>query len=437
MELSAAAGVVSELTSSTATEWVGLEDASGRVLAENVKARHNLPREARSRLDGYAVRSLDTAGASAQEPVSLTILPGTLAAGHVPHCGIGPAECIRIFTGSPLPSGSDAVVAQEKVHEADGRLILNHSVTGGQGLSLPGEDIREGELLLSRGDLLTPTRLALIAALGYPRIPVFTRPRVALAATGDEVRELGAVLDGPWTFCNNRHLLAWLVSQQGGIPVHSGIVGDDPHAIADRLSGLDANVVITTGGTGRGGKDCISEAWKLMGVQTHFSRINLTPGKMSALGSAGGRMYWGLPGNPWAAQVVFNELIAPSLWRLQGLRFSTRPALSARLETPVRKNKGSCKAVRGVLDMSLFPPSFAPSLKKGESLFATIRNSFGYILLESHVVEVAAGEEVPVHMHDLPLVAAALWNGVFDVHGQRDRSSEAAQASFEHLGESS
>ena len=197
-------------------ESVPLEEALGRVLHEDLAAHWNLPGESRSRLDGFAVLSSDTGGASPNDPVVLKIVPGVLAAGHLPRGPLRPGECVRILTGAPVPFGADAVVPQEQASEHGERLSVREPVKHGKGVVFPGADVGEGDLLLSKGAVLTPSRLALVAALGYRELPVYRKPRVALLSTGDEVREMGAFTEGPWTFCNNRLLLGWLVSLQGG-----------------------------------------------------------------------------------------------------------------------------------------------------------------------------------------------------------------------------
>ncbi len=216
MDLNEARQLASRLISPLAPEQVRLEEALGRVLAEDMVADRNLPAESRSRLDGFALRSTDTLGASPATPTRLHIVPGRIAAGHVMTAGLGSMECIRILTGAPLPPCADAVAPQEEVALEGEDLILAQIYGEGKGVMLPGEDAQCGEPLVSAGAVLTPTRLALIAALGGERVAVYRQPHVALLATGDEVKALGAAAEGPYTYCNNMHLLAWLTQLQGG-----------------------------------------------------------------------------------------------------------------------------------------------------------------------------------------------------------------------------
>lgn len=408
MELTEARRLAAGLVSFKKSEDVLLEEGLGRVLAKTLRAERDLPGESRSGLDGFALRSSDTLSAASGKPVDLKILAGLLAAGHTPapKLQVLPGECIRILTGAPVPYGADAVVAQEDVFFDNTHVSLERGLGAGSGVVPLGRDIRAGETVLFRGDVLSPSRLALAAAFGIERLPVYERPRVALLATGDELREPGQGLDGPFSFCNNRYLLGWLTRLCGGVALHLGIAPDDSEAICQKLSQTDCDFFITTGGIGRGDRDLVLEAWSRLSVQTLFRHIDLAPGKNSALGRRGEKVFCALPGNPWGAQVVFEQIVAPMLRRCQGLDPERFPFLWARLEKPLKKKKGIARVVRGILNLEVFPPSFSPLAGEEGSLFAALRNNFAYTLLESHVVEVAAGSAVQVRLNDFPLPAA-------------------------------
>ena len=406
MDLIEARNTAVGLTTPLGIERVRVEDALGRVLAQSVVADRDLPGESRSRFDGFALRSVDTGGAPSAPPVSLRIVPGCIAAGQVMASGIHPGECIRILTGAPLPQAADAVAPQEEVTVQGDNLTLEMPYLPGNGVTLPGDDVHEGEFLLSQGAVLTPTRLALVAALGHGTVAVYRQPQVSVLATGDEVRALGVIEKGPFTACNNMHLLAWLTQLQGGKPQLLGVAGDDARTIADRLQRCAAELVITTGGMGKGERDFILIAWKLLGVRMLFSGINLIPGKNAALGVRGGQVFLGLSGNPWAAQVVFEELAVPMLRRWQGLERLEKPLIAAILQEPLKNKPGFHKAFRGTLDLEVAPARFIPAAAKGTSVFSRVRDSFAYILLGPHVVRVPAGSEVQVRLLDFPLLAS-------------------------------
>ena len=408
MELHEARRLVLESAVPCSSESVPIGEAMGRVLSESLQAQSDLPPLPRSRLDGFAVRSCDTHGASAGRRKSLRLVPGCLAAGYVPSVSLSEGQSVQILTGAPVPANADAVVGFEEVVREGEWIAVARAIRVHEGISLPGEEIKAGEIVLSRGRVLTPTRLAMLAALGHASVTVRARPRVALLSTGDEVRELGETLEGPLTTCNNRLLLGWMTVQQGGVPVHLGVARDDTREIAKALSFREAEVVVTTGGVGRGERDFILRAWEERGIQLHFREINLIPGKNSAFGTDENRLYFALPGNPWGAQVVFGELVVPLLHRLHGLEHPERPRVKARLSQSIRKKEGYFSAVRGNLNFEGAFPSFQPVGQKGSSLFADLLEGSAYVLLEPHVTRLPAAAEVSVFFPDFPLSAYPL-----------------------------
>ena len=221
------------------------------------------------------------------------------------------------MTGGALPAGADAVIPYEEATPSDKGLVLTGPFRPGSGVIAPGSEARQDELLLEEGDVLTPTRLALAAATGRQALRLTRRPRVAILATGDELAESGRSDETASTFCNNTHLFANLV-RVGGEPIELGVAPDDPGVICSRLEEAEADLVITTGGMGKGSRDFIAEAWKRLGLRTHFDRLNFVPGKTSALATGNGRIFLGFPGNPWAGRIVYEEIAAPVIRRLSG-----------------------------------------------------------------------------------------------------------------------
>ena len=422
MELVEARRITQAHVEAVGIEKIELDMSLGRVLGEAVIATSDLPGETRSRFDGFAVRSSDTAGAKPDKPVALLLLPGVLAAGYDVRQKLGAGESIKILTGAPLPIGADAVVPYEKTATEDDNLILTEELIASSGVKLSGQDIRANERVLAKGEVLTPTRLALIAALGVNHVRVYHRPQVALLATGDEVKETGEEITGPWTYCNNRRLLGWLAALQGCSVSHLGVAKDDPQVIASSLDEVQSDVVISTGGMGQGDRDFVQEAWKILGIKSHFDFINLSPGKRSAFGTRGKQMFWGLSGNPWAAQIVFQELITPVLRRLQGQE-GAKPYVLASLKRRLLKKRGLYQAVRGAVDLRAVPPSFIPIDCTRASAFSGMAANFAYILLDVDVVEVTAGSLVQVYLHDFPLVATPLFETADYAKDDADGSS--------------
>jgi molybdopterin molybdotransferase len=414
MDLRKAQQLAWDLVKPKGEEWVTLDQALGRVLARPLAASVNLPAEPRSRMDGYALRSADVRGASAATPAQLRLAAGLSAAGRASEHALAPGNCLRILTGAPLPEMADAVAAQEDVSLHDATLTVNGPVSAGQWITPPGADVRAGESVLVTGSVLTPTLLAMAAALGHAGLMVHRQPSVALLATGDELMELGEFRPGPHSYCNNRHLLAWMTQLQGGSSVHLGVAADDPDAITERLAESDADLVITTGGIGHGDRDFVLRAWEDLGVTLHFREINLSPGRNSAFGSKGQQLFCALPGNPWAAQVVFSEIVSAMLHRWQGLVLSETADFPARLAGPIRSRSPLHRAVRGELSHREGIWFFLPAQSQNASLFAQLAASPAYALIPAESKEMPAGESVHVRLPGLPLIAVALLAGVPD-----------------------
>lgn len=410
MDLAEAERIALGLVSAGAFERVGLEDALGRVLAEPVAASLDLPGEPRSRFDGYAFASADVGGASRELPHALTVRDGLLAAGCAAGVvELGAGHCIRILTGAPLPMGADAVAREEDAWRGDGCITLDRSYSAGEGVVPLGSDVRAGAPVLPEGCVLTPSRLALLAALERVDAAVYARPRVAVLATGDELREPGQSSSRPFSICNGRLLLEWLVRLHGGEALSLGIARDDPEEIASRLDDADADFVVTTGGTGRGDRDFISPVWNALGIETRFSRINLHPGGSCALGTRNGRVYCALSGSPWAARAAFEVLLVPMLWRFQGLGADRPPETAAILGAAVEGRRGSHCMVHGLLDAASRPPSFTPNRESDSPLFSMLKSNPAYILLDPQRAGAAAGEWVLVRLHDFPLAGLPLF----------------------------
>ncbi|HOV86419.1 MAG TPA: molybdopterin molybdotransferase MoeA [Syntrophobacteraceae bacterium] len=402
MELEKARELTLQLARPAGVEWLWLDDALGRVLALDIKAERSLPSNPRSLFDGYALGGEHTRRDPGIGLVQLDLEPGLLAAGDFREGPLGPGQCIRVLTGASLPGGCDAVIPEEETLPGGDRVEIRGPVSPGFGILPAGSDVREGDTLLTRGCFLTPSRLAMLVAVGVTRAPVFRRPAVAVLATGDEVVELGESAGKSGIFCNNRYLLSWLAGLYGAEVVQLGTSPDDPRIIAARLEEARADVLITTGGTGRGERDCVSRVWQMLGVEPLFRQLNVSPGRNASLGMRDRNVFWGLPGNPWAAQFVFEELIAPMLRRFQGVPNPGPFELPGRTTRRMIKKKGFHKAVRGGLRLQEDVLYFEPLETGAGSTFANIRDHFAYTLLGPDVVEVPAGSSIRIRAHDLP-----------------------------------
>ena len=338
------------------SERVELARALQRVLAEDIVVSRDIPPWPNSSMDGYALRSADTGGASSGVPARLAVA-GRVAAGSVAARPLGPGEAFRIFTGAPLPEGADSVIPQEDVTEEAGILFLPRPVRRGDFVRPRGEDLRTGETVLQRGRVLGAAEIGLLATLGRAHLSVVKRPRVGILSTGDEIVDLGGVM-GPGQIPNsNTYSLMAQVAESGAVPVNLGVVRDDLDEIEARLRwGLGCDALISSAGVSVGEHDFVKAALGRLGAEQHLWLVNMRPGKPIAFatipaGPKGSVPAFALPGNPVSAMVTFDLFVRPALLRMAGHARLDRPIVTARALSPL-PNPGRR---RGYLRVTLAP----------------------------------------------------------------------------------
>jgi len=323
-----------------------LSDAVGAVLAQDIRASHDVPPFANSAMDGFAVRACDTVGASPGLPVELR-LTDTIPAGAWSEHRVEAGATAKIMTGAPLPPGADSVVEVEATEEHDGTVRVFREVTLGTSVREAGEDVRTGDLVLTAGDVVGPAEIGIMASLGYPRVSVYRRPRVAIVSTGSELVEVDRPLAPGQIRNSNSYTLEALCRQVGALPERLGIVPDDYDATLQMLeSGLAYDVLITSGGVSVGEFDFVKEAQEALGVERRLWRVAMKPGKPLVFGVRGDCLVFGVPGNPVAAMVSFELFVRPALLRLMGHRRVVRARYRAVLEEDVSNRHGREYVVR-------------------------------------------------------------------------------------------
>ncbi|HSH92598.1 MAG TPA: gephyrin-like molybdotransferase Glp, partial [Roseimicrobium sp.] len=273
-----------------------------------------------SAMDGYAVRAIDVAGASPENPRSLK-LQGVIAAGSPASEKLVAGSAIRIFTGSPMPEGADAVVMQEDTRPGDdGTVLVTDALKPWENIRLKGEDVRRGAAILSAGLRLNGPALGLLAAVGVHELRVGRRPVVGLLATGDELTDPGKPLPPGGIYESNRFMLAPMLADIGADVRTFPRVADSGPATAAALKEAFAacDIVVTTGGVSVGDFDFVKPALIELGGQLDLWRVAIKPGKPFVLGRCGGKLLLGLPGNPVSALVTFLLLVRPAVIAWQG-----------------------------------------------------------------------------------------------------------------------
>lgn len=392
----------------TGTEMVALEAASGRILARDLQAPWDLPRQDLSAMDGYAIRSADLDG----EGRARLRLAGLAAAGHPPERALAPGEAMRIFTGALLPQGVDRVVVQEQAVSAGDWVTLTAPLGGKPHIRRRGEDLARGSLLVAAGTVLGPGQLALLAACQIASLPVRRRLRVALASTGDELQE-GAGPLGPGRIADsNRPMLRAALAQSGCELADLGILPDDPQALLPVLIEAAAahDLIITSGGASVGAADHLH---RLIAARGHleFWRLNMRPGKPVGLGDIDDCPLLALPGNPMAAAVGFALLGRCLIGCLAGDARPRPEVLTLPLAWPLSKAPGRLEVLAGrrvTLTAGTVPRAEAgpfggespglgavePLAVQGSASLAALSQAEGLILLPTAPDHVPAGHPV-------------------------------------------
>jgi molybdopterin molybdotransferase len=319
------------------TERVPLSQAFGRISTAPLSAALDLPPFDNSAMDGYALRAADVACAKPAQGVRLR-LAGRVAAGENFAGELQAGMAVRLFTGSPVPRGADAVVMQEDTRSDNpGEVLVLEPVKPGENLRRKGEDIQQGSRLLDAGSALTAARLSLLAATGLAEVSVGRQPVVGLLATGSELREPGTPLGPGQIYESNRLGLAALTGSAGGLPLVLPLVQDDlPSTRQALLSAFDrCNLVLTSGGVSVGEMDFVRRAFTEAGGELQFWKVAIKPGRPFVFGRRGAKFLFGLPGNPVSAMVTFQLLVRPAVQRWQGAADVSLAAQAGLLAQPL------------------------------------------------------------------------------------------------------
>ncbi|MGA2737196.1 MAG: gephyrin-like molybdotransferase Glp [Bryobacteraceae bacterium] len=292
-------------------ENVALEAAAGRVLAEPIAADRDYPALARSVRDGYAVRAADLPG-------ELQVI-GEVRAGESFGGEVGARQTVEIMTGAPVPRGADAVVMLEHVLREGGRMIAGQGAAVGQFINPQASEARAGQILLNAGKRLDYTDIAMLAAAGKHRVPVYAAPQVAIIATGDEIVPLAATPRDFQIRNSNVYSLAAQVTRAGGVPEILPVARDEmghTRELIDR--GLEADILLLSGGVSAGKYDIVERVLEGLGAEFFFDRVLIQPGQPLVFGKAHGKFFFGLPGNPSSTMVTFEIFARAALEVLGG-----------------------------------------------------------------------------------------------------------------------
>ncbi|MFC2038977.1 gephyrin-like molybdotransferase Glp [Chloroflexota bacterium] len=374
----------------TRTEVIGIDEAVGRVLAEDIVATHNTPPFDRGAMDGYAVKAEDTSGAGPETPVILEMI-ANIHAGDVPGVSLTSGKCTQIATGAMMPEGADAVVMVEDT-EADGSSIKIYKAA--KVLSNVGElgaDITAGETVLKAGIYLDAGKIGVLASQGTEKVTVYAKPRVAVLPSGEEVVELGKELKEGQLYDINSHTVISVVNENGGIPVLSGIIGDNIEDIRAKIAGAleNSDFIVISGGSSAGEKDLIADVVGERG-NVLFHGVEIKPGKPTMFAVLDGKPIFGMPGYPTSCLVNSYLFLVPALRKMA--RLPRKRAESAEV-TMSKKVSGSPDRVQ-FMTVKVEGDQAVPVFTESGAI-TSIARADGYIRIETGGVA-DEGEQVTV-----------------------------------------
>ena len=379
------------------TEYVTLQDAQNRVLSKNLSSLIDIPSFIKAEMDGYAIKSNDTRGASMKYPVLLDVI-GRIYAGQDTQYIVESGKAVAIATGARIPKGADTVVMVENTEQENIKLKIFNEIGQGKNIALKGEDIKNRHPLFKKGTWLTSQDVGLIASVGISRVPVFKKPKVAIFATGDELLEPGSKLDDTSIFESNRYMIACMIRESGGEVVDLGICKDDRDLIFSKLKeAFKFDLVVVTGGASVGEKDYVPDLINSLGkpgLVVHG--IAMKPGSPTALGVVNSKPIIISPGFPVSSFVAFYTFGRPLILKI----LTTEGPITTKLIAKMTSNINTFKRFRTFVRVQVVRNNGCylaePISAAGASLLSTLTKSNGMIIVDNNSSKLVKGKRVEV-----------------------------------------
>ncbi len=371
-------------------ETVAIEEARGRVLAQDIVASLNAPPFDRAAMDGYAVKARDTFGASRRHARTLNVID-VIYAGATPTRRLVSGQCVQIATGAQMPPGADAVVMVEDTEKDNSRVRIFKAAYPKANVAEKGEDIRQGELVLKKGLVLDPGKIGVLASQGMGQVKVYQKPEVAVLPTGEEIAELGQGLKPGQIYDINSHTISSVVAANGGRPLRLGIAGDNPKELKSAIEqALDSDLVVISGGSSVGERDLLFNILDEQG-QVLFHGIQIKPGKPTLFALVNGKPVMGMPGYPTSCLINAYLLLVPAIRKMAHLPPRRMVTVPARLSDRVTGSIGR----RQFLPVKLKAGKAVPIFKESGAITGTAQAD-GYIEIAENIDLLERDEPVTV-----------------------------------------
>jgi molybdopterin molybdotransferase len=384
---------------------LALDETLGLVLGQPVIVRDPVPPFDNSAMDGYAVRAIDLAGASADHPVDLLVLADLQAGDSTPFT-VQPKTAIRIMTGASIPLNADTVVRKEDTRSEGAHTFILRTLSPGANIRRAGEDMRPGQTVLEAGCVLRPAEIGVLAALGLAQVCVIPPPTVAILTTGNELVPVGT-RPGPGQIRDaNAHSMRAQITQIGAHPLLFPRIPDTREAVRDALRTAinQADVVLTNGGVSVGDYDFVKDVLAELGAELVFWRVRQKPGKPLAFWQIDGKPVFGIPGNPVSAWIAIEEFVRPALRKMMGYHLLFRPQRIARLEDPYDKGGDPdrlhfLRVRTEKRKEEWWARSTGP---QGSGILTSLSLANALALIPQDTTRIAAGGQVLLHMTEWP-----------------------------------
>jgi len=375
-------------------ETVPIEESSDRVLAEDIVAHEDVPSFDRAAMDGYAVKAEDTYGASQQNPRILRLV-AVLHAGKSINTPVGKGECIRIATGCRVPHGADAVVMVEFTEETKGNVSVKDAVHPGANISPQGEDMKKGEAVLKKNEVLTPAKVGVLAALGHKTVQVFEKPCVAIIPTGTEICEPGSQLKEGQIYDINSYTLTSVLSENGAQVTRSPVVPDSFESLKSAVVRfLDHDLIVFSGGSSVGERDLLVKVVEETG-KVVFHGVQIKPGKPTLFGLVKGKPIFGMPGYPTSCLSNAYIFLVPAVRKMARLP----PMKPNTVKAKMGKRFVSGSGREQFLPVKLTGGKAYPVFKKSGDI-TSLAQADGYIILPINLDVIEENEEVTVTLFE-------------------------------------